>query len=50
MTITFDGSNGITTPAILNANANGIGNIGSAALSFNTIFAKSTSAQYADLA
>ena len=50
MTITFDGSNGITTPAILNANGDGIGNIGSAALSFNTVFAKATSAQYADLA
>jgi len=50
MTITFDGSNGITTPAILNANANGIGNIGSSSTYFNTIFAKATSAQYADLA
>jgi len=50
MTITFDGTNGITTPAILNANANGIGNIGSSSTYFNTVFAKSTSAQYADLA
>jgi hypothetical protein len=50
MTITFDGNTGITTPAILNANGAGIGNIGSAELSFNTVFAKSTSALYADLA
>jgi hypothetical protein len=50
MTITFDGTNGITTPAILNANGDGIGNIGAAALRFNTVFAKATSAQYADLA
>jgi hypothetical protein len=31
-------------------NANGVGNIGSASASFNTVFAKATSAQYADLA
>jgi mono/diheme cytochrome c family protein len=40
----------ITTGQIVNANANGVGNIGSAAVSFNTVFAKATSAQYADLA
>lgn len=50
MTITFDGTVGITTPAILNANANGVGNIGSSTTYFNTIFAKATSAQYADVA
>jgi hypothetical protein len=35
---------------ILNAGSNGAGNIGNATNTFNTIFAKSTSAQYADLA
>jgi len=35
---------------IINNNANGVGNIGSATRSFNTVFAKATSAQYADLA
>ena len=32
------------------ATANGVGNIGSSTASFNTVFAKATSAQYADLA
>jgi hypothetical protein len=36
--------------AIVNAGGNGIGNIGSSATYFNTVFAKATSAQYADLA
>jgi len=40
----------ITVGNIVNANGNGVGNIGSAALYFNTVFAKATSAQYADLA
>jgi hypothetical protein len=35
---------------IVNTNANGVGNIGSASTYFNTIFATATSAQYADLA
>ena len=35
---------------IVNGQANGVGNIGSATGTFNTIFAKATSAQYADLA
>jgi hypothetical protein len=35
---------------IVNSNANGVGNIGSATTYFNTVFAKATSAQYADLA
>jgi hypothetical protein len=39
----------ITTGSIVNANANGVGNIGSASTFFNTVFAKATSAQYADL-
>ena len=35
---------------ILNSGANGVGNIGNATTYFNTVFAKATSAQYADLA
>lgn len=35
---------------IINAGGNGVGNIGSATAYFNTIHAKATSAQYADLA
>ena len=50
MAITLDGTNGVTTPAILNAGANGVGNIGSSTTTFNTVFAKATTAQYADLA
>lgn len=50
MAITLDGTAGITTPAILNGGANGVGNIGTSSTYFNTIFAKATSAQYADLA
>jgi hypothetical protein len=38
------------TIAIANGGTNGVGNIGSSAVTFNTIFAKATSAQYADLA
>jgi hypothetical protein len=40
----------ITGGNIINANGNGIGNIGSSTVYFNTVFAKATSAQYADLA
>jgi hypothetical protein len=40
----------ITVGSIVNANANGVGNIGSSTTYFNTVFAKATSAQYADLA
>jgi hypothetical protein len=40
----------ITVGGIINANANGVGNIGSETTYFNTVFAKATSAQYADLA
>jgi hypothetical protein len=35
---------------ILNTNANGTGNIGNSSTYFNTVFAKATSAQYADVA
>ena len=44
------GTGNITGGNIVNANANGVGNIGSATVYFNTVFAKATSAQYADLA
>jgi hypothetical protein len=44
------GTGTITGGNIVNANGNGIGNIGSSSVYFNTIFAKATSAQYADLA
>jgi hypothetical protein len=44
------GSGIITVGNIVNSNANGIGNIGSSTVYFNTVFAKATSAQYADLA
>jgi len=40
----------ITGGNIVNGNANGVGNIGSSTTFFNTVFAKATSAQYADLA
>ena len=50
MPVTIDGTAGITTPALINANANGVGNIGSSSTFFNTVFAKATSAQYADVA
>ena len=35
---------------IINVNGNGVGNIGNASSYFNTVFAKATSAQYADVA
>jgi hypothetical protein len=40
----------ITSAGIENGQANGVGNIGTATTYFNTVFAKATSAQYADLA
>jgi hypothetical protein len=40
----------VVTPSIVNSGANGVGNIGSSTTYFNTVFAKATSAQYADLA
>jgi hypothetical protein len=44
------GTGTITGGNIVNSNGNGIGNIGSSSVYFNTVFAKATSAQYADLA
>ena len=46
--ITINSSNSVA--AIINGGTTGIGNIGSATVGFNTIFAKATSAVYADLA
>ena len=40
----------LTIGNIVNSNANGIGNIGSSSTYFNTVFARSTSAEYADMA
>jgi hypothetical protein len=40
----------VFTPSIINSGSNGVGNIGSSTTYFNTVFAKATSAQYADLA
>ena len=44
------GTDTVTCGGIVNSNANGVGNIGSSTTYFNTVFAKATSAQYADLA
>jgi len=44
------GTGTITGGNIINANGNGVGNIGSSSVYFNTVFAKATSALYADLA
>jgi hypothetical protein len=46
--ITVNSSN--QSVAIINGGGNGVGNIGSASTYFNVVFAKATSAQYADLA
>ena len=47
-TITVNSSNNAT--AIVNGGTNGGGNIGASGATFNTVFAKATTAQYADLA
>ena len=46
----FTVNSGAAATAIVNGASNGVGNIGSSTTGFNTIFAKSTSAQYADVA
>lgn len=46
----FIASTGVSTPLITKTGANGVGNIGSSTNYFNTVFARATSAQYADLA
>ena len=43
-------NSGAAATAIVNGATDGVGNIGSSTVGFNTVFAKSTSAQYADLA
>ena len=43
-------STSISTPSIINNGTNGVGNIGASGQGFNTVFARATSAQYADLA
>jgi len=43
-------NSGNNVTAIVNSAANGVGNIGSSTTYFNTVFAKATTAQYADLA
>jgi hypothetical protein len=43
-------NSGSNVTAIVNSAANGVGNIGSSSTYFNTVFAKATTAQYADLA
>jgi hypothetical protein len=40
----------VSVNSLLNNNANGVGNIGSASTYFNTVFATATRAQYADVA
>jgi hypothetical protein len=52
ITFTVGGTSiaGISSAGIYNTQANGVGNIGSSTTYFNTVFAKATSAQYADLA
>jgi hypothetical protein len=47
-TITVNSNNNVT--AIVNSGSDGQGNIGSVNQKFNTVFARATSAQYADLA
>lgn len=43
-------SGSVAVNGVTNTGGNGVGNIGNATTYFNTVFAKSTSAQYADLA
>jgi hypothetical protein len=40
----------VSIGSLVNNNANGVGNIGSSSKFFNTVFARATSAEYADLA
>jgi len=43
-------NSGANVTAIVNGATSGVGNIGTATVGFNTVFAKATTAQYADLA
>ena len=44
------GGGNVVVGNILNSGGNGVGNIGNSTNTFNTVFARATSAQYADLA
>lgn len=46
--VTVNSNNGVT--AIVNGGITGVGNIGAVGATFNTVFAKATTAEYADLA
>jgi hypothetical protein len=48
--LSFSAFGDITVGNVINANGNGVGNIGNSTGYFNTIFAQATSAQYADVA
>lgn len=48
--LSFSAFGNITVNNVLNGLGNGLGNIGNSTSYFNTVFAKSTSAQYADVA
>jgi hypothetical protein len=48
--LSFSAFGNIFVTGILNENANGVGNIGNSTNYFNTVFARSTSAEYADVA
>jgi hypothetical protein len=43
-------TNGVTTPSITHSGTSGVGDIGASGAAFGTVYAKATSAQYADLA
>jgi len=48
--LSFSAFGNISVSGILNENGNGVGNIGNSTNYFNTVFARSTSAAYADVA
>ena len=48
--VTLAVTGAVSLPDIVKTGANGVGNIGSSTSVFNTVFAKATSAQYADVA
>jgi hypothetical protein len=50
MPITLSVTGAVSLPSITKTGANGVGNIGSSTSVFNTVFARATSAQYADVA
>lgn len=48
--VTLGVTGAVSLPEIVKTGSNGVGNIGSASSVFNTVFARATSAQYADVA